>query len=296
MAEPLPATASGFELPSLREPPTLGARLVRRAVGLTVGSLAVIATAGATALSIFEIDVALDAAGVLEPRHVETVRSPVLGVVAEVEVAAGDRVEPGQPVARLDAFALRASLEQMRLEVRHKRHRRETSRQELESLEQRIAAAELELERHVLHSPIAGSVLTEELERKVGSRLAEGDLLLEVGSLDVWRARLLVAERDVHLIAVGDPVKIEVHAVTALDTWRHELIDASVTFVGTDPLDGSGTGGSFYRVFADLDGDRLGDHLRARFRRGMSVEARVITRSAPALDVLIRFFRRSVAA
>lgn len=286
--------AGGFELPPLREPSTLGARLVRRAVGITLGTLAAIATAAVAVLYLFEIDLALRAAGELEPRRVEAVRSPVPGVVAAVEVTAGDRVETGQALVRLDGFELETRLAQLRLEARHKRHHPDTTRQEREHLDQRIAAAERELERHVLRSPIAGTVLTEELDRRIGSRVEAGDTLIEIGALDGWRARLLVAERDVHLIAVGDPVKLEVRAVTAVDSWRHELLDAAVSFVGTDPVAGQGDGRSVYRVFAELDVDRLDAGLRDRLRRGMTVEARVLTRSTPIVDLVRRTFRRSL--
>jgi len=286
----------GFELPPLREPPTFGAHLVRRAVGITLASMAVIGAAATAALFMFDLDIALDAAGILEPRLIEAVRSPVSGVVATVEVAPGERVEAGQAVVRLDGFALQARLQQLRLETHHKRDRPETSRQELEELEQRMATARRELRRQVLRSPIAGTVLTEELEQRIGSRVVEGDLLLEVGLLDAWRARLLVAENEIHLIAIGDPVKIEIRAATAVDSWRHQLLDATVTFVGTDPVEETAAGRSFYRVFAELDGNRLGTDVRDRFRRGMSVEARVITRSASGADLLVRFFRRSIAS
>lgn len=284
-------SAGSLLLPEIAEDTNLGTRVAKGAVGWTLLSMVGLLGVGLGALFLVHLDVALDAVGVLEPRDVYAIRTPVSGVVHEILVTTGEPVSAGQIVARLDGFGLQSELTQLRLEADLKRNRPDTERREFQLLEQRIEILEQQLERRILRSPGAGTVLSEELEDWVGARAAEGELLIEVGSADAWQAALLVAEQDIHLIRPGDAVKFEVAAIATLDQWRHELFEGRVSHVGTDAIvDREG----YYRVLAELDGDALDDEVRRRFRRGMSTQARIITRSARAIDHLVRFLEDKV--
>lgn len=282
---------SGLLLPEIEEDGNLGTRVAKRAVSLTLISIVCLGGVGMFSLFFIHLDVALDAVGILEPRTVHAIRSPVGGVVNEMLVTTGEEVAEGQIVARLDAFGLQTELTQLRLEADLKRNRPDTVRRDFQLLEQQIEIIEKQLDRRILRSPGVGTVLSEELEDLIGARVAEGELVLEVGSADAWQGALLVAEQDIHLIKVGDPVKFEVRAIATLDQWRNELFRGQVIHVGTDVIaDQEG----YYRVIAELDAEDLDPGVRERFRRGMSTQARIITRSARAIDHLVRFLEDKV--
>jgi len=139
-------------------------------------------------------------------------------------------------------------------------------------------------------APSNGVVLTEQLERLTGSYVREGDTLLEVGEVGEWRVTMLVPERDVHKISVGDRVRLEVQAFDQRD--RRQL-EGTVSHVAAEPFDataGNAAGGAaqapragatpgLYRVVASLDRGQVQREELDRFRRGYSVQANVVTRS-----------------
>ena len=282
------AAGAGVDLllPDIVEGPNFGSWVARGAVGVTLASLVVFGALTLLVLFTLRLDVALDASGYLEPRQVHAVRSPLAGVVREVMVDAGDEVRQGHVVARLDSFELENRLAALKLEADLKRHRPDTDRRQFQMLQEEIRAAEDLLARHVLVSPGDGTILTERLDDLIGTRMAAGELLLEVGSAASWQAELWLPEQDIHLVEPGDVVKLRVRAITTLQQWRHRVFDGRVRYVGRDALvDRPG----YYRVVAELDGALVQGEVLQRFRRGMSVEASIVTRSARAIDLLVRY-------
>jgi multidrug resistance efflux pump len=175
----------------------------------------------------------------------------------------------------------------------------ETDMLGLASYEQQKASAEMErldaqmrevrerIGRATIRAPADGVVLTDQLERLRGSYVAEGQTLMEVGEQGEWRVTMLVPERDVNKIKVGDPVRVEVQAFSEKD---RKQLDASVSFVASEPV-GSGTeaagsaapagpsGPGVFRVVATLAPGQADRAALDKFRRGYSVSANVITRS-----------------
>lgn len=287
MSEAVPGRVSQLLLPDIREEANLGSRLAKGAVGITLLSCLLFAVLAVVLLFTVRLDVSLDALGVIEPQTVHAIRSPVAGVVEEILVQSGETVREGQVLLRLDVFELETHLAQLRLEADLKRNRPDTVRREFQLLEQQIHISEQELDRRTLRSPGDGSVLSEDLDDLLGARATAGQLLLEVGSADAWQAVLRLPEQDIHLVQVGDPVKFEIRAIATLEQWRHRLFEGRVTHVGSDVIAGRE---GYYRVLAELDAGSLDDGVRHRLRRGMSTEGRIITRSARAIDHLVRFF------
>lgn len=279
-------------LPEFEEKPTFGGRMVRRTVTLTLGGLLGLALASVLVLSFVRVEITVEATGVLEPLHVWKVHSLSSGPIREVPVRSGQRVEAGQTLGRLDGFQLETELDRRRLEARHKRHRPETPRAEMELLEQAILSAEERLQRLTVVAPEAGIVLSEGLEEMRGAYVSEGQLLFEVGSEGAWKAVLEVPEREIDPIQIGDPVRLEVPALVEAGQWMREPLPAEVTFVGSELLETSTPSRGLYRVLASLDTDRISPRELERFRRGMTVEARVVTRSVPAIDLVVRHFQR----
>ena len=159
---------------------------------------------------------------------------------------------------------------------------------EMDRLDAQIREVRERMTRAVIRAPSDGVVLTDQLDRLLGSYVSEGQTLMEVGEQGEWRVTMLVPERDVNKIAVGDPVRIEVQAFSEKDRTQ---LDARVTFVAQSPV-GTGSeaadaapgamsaaGPGVYRVVATLERGQADRAALDKFRRGYSVSANVITRS-----------------
>jgi multidrug resistance efflux pump len=163
---------------------------------------------------------------------------------------------------------------------------------EMARLQAQIREARERISRATIVAPSDGVVLTEQLERLSGSVVREGETLMEIGELGEWRVTMLVPERDVHKINVGDPVRLEVQAFGQRD--RRQL-EGRVSHVSAEPFGSPGGGGDaaggvaqatrstttpgLYRVVASLDRAQVQREELDRFRRGYSVQANVVTRS-----------------
>ncbi len=68
------------------------------------------------------------------------------------------------------------------------------------------------LERTAIAAPAAGTVLTGELERRIGDRVQAGQSLLELAEMNGWQARVEVSETDWPQVEVGQEVRLYVEA------------------------------------------------------------------------------------
>jgi multidrug resistance efflux pump len=145
-------------------------------------------------------------------------------------------------------------------------------------------------------APAAGVVLSDDIERLVGSSVDAGASIFELGGVGGWRARISVSEHDLHRIRVGDPVKIELPALSELETYR---VDGVVVAVGWQPAtsdhsDASGSptavaGG--YRVLLSLDSTDVALLTPSLLRRGYVAHGKIVTRSGRLFKVLVDYFR-----
>jgi multidrug resistance efflux pump len=158
---------------------------------------------------------------------------------------------------------------------------------EMARLQAQIREVRERISRATITAPAGGVVLTEQLERLAGSYVREGETLLEVGEVGEWRVTMLVPERDVHKISVGDRVRLEVQAFDQRD--RRQL-EGRVSHVSAEPYTAPGgdaaatttaraSASGLYRVVASLDRGQVQREEIDRFRRGYSVQANVVTRS-----------------
>lgn len=166
---------------------------------------------------------------------------------------------------------------------------------EMSRLQAQIRETRERLARTTIAAPAAGVVLTEQLERLNGASVREGETLMEVGELGDWRVTMVIPERDVNKISVGDRVRLEVQAFDQRDRRQlegrvshvaAEPVGASPTGSGDGSLGGApaaaakGPGGAgMYRVVASLDRAQIQREELDRFRRGYSVQANVVTKS-----------------
>lgn len=176
---------------------------------------------------------------------------------------------------------------------------------DMDRLQAQIREARERISRTSIVAPSGGVVLTEQLERLPGAFVREGETLMEVGEVGEWRVTMLVPERDVHKISVGDRVRLEVQAFNQRERRQLEGLVAHVAAspAGASPA-GSGdaaqaggaakaasSGPGLYRVVASLDRAQVQREELDRFRRGYSVQANVVTRSGRIAELAWGYLR-----
>jgi membrane fusion protein (multidrug efflux system) len=185
------------------------------------------------------------------------------GEVRELHVEEGDRVEKDQILATLDGDRLRLELSesQARLGKLQRDYQRNQELQEkglisegdfekiqydLEALEASFNLASLELDYTQIRAPISGVISERYL--KLGNTIKTGEPVFRVTSLDPLVAYMHVPEREFRQIAAGQPVYIEVDALTEAS------VVASITRVSPiiDPETGT------FKITIELDGTAEG--------------------------------------
>lgn len=156
--------------------------------------------------------------------------------------------------------------------------------EKLDEIDVQIATVQQRLSRLTLHAPADGIVLTDGLERLPGTVLQEGQTLLEIAEDDTWRAALLVAERDVSRIRVGDDVQVELRAFGRVNA---PVIRGEVLTVGAEPTpSASQAANRLFPVVVRLNREDLAAVGLERLRRGYTAEAKIITRSERLISLI----------
>lgn len=112
------APAPTLRLPDLGDDGIPAARLVRRAVTVTLGGLAALVGGSLLVASVVSMDVTVKAPGVMEPVKVWPVRSTEAGTIHQVAVATGDTVDAGAVLMRLDGLGMRTELARLEAQLR----------------------------------------------------------------------------------------------------------------------------------------------------------------------------------
>src|SRR5204863_473189 len=166
---------------------------------------------------------------VLPTRNAE-VRTEVEGLVAEVYVREGMKVQQGELVARLSDRDIVAELRKTEAEIAEKQAtlrmlRIGTRPEEIEAMEAEVARRETQrrfLEEQLrltkIASAIAGIVTTPERQLRdlIGQHVNRGDLLASVHRLDTVTAEIALSEKDVGDVAAGQRVAVKARAYPSL--------------------------------------------------------------------------------
>jgi multidrug resistance efflux pump len=143
------------------------------------------------------------------------VTAPLQGFLLQAEVRAGDLVETGQVLARLDDRDLRLERlkwigEQTQAEQKYSQALARRDRTEallltsqIEQAQAQIALLDQQLARMTVTAPFSGVVVSGDLTQQLGAPVERGAVLFEVAPLDEYRVMLRVDERDITDVAVG---------------------------------------------------------------------------------------------
>jgi RND family efflux transporter MFP subunit len=209
----------------------------------------------------------------LEARELRAAVAPFDGYVSEAPARAGDRVEAGALLAKLDdrelalerasvASELEQGTKQMRLalsernaaEVAVLAARIDQARAQLELAQDRLARARLV-------APFDGIVVTGDLSQRLGAPVRRGDVLFEVAPLEAYRVVLDADERDVEELAPGQ------RGTVAFAAFPEESFGFEVETV--TPVSSAKEGSNTFRVEGRLD------ETPAKLRPGMQGAAKV---------------------
>lgn len=198
----------------------------------------------------------------LEGRVVRSLVAPFDGHVYEQYARAGDIVEAGAPLARLDERDLQ--LEYLRWTTDLSRYQGEYDRAlaDRDAAGARIARAEIDqsaakaelirrqLERAALLAPFDAVVIEGDLSQSLGVAVRRGEELFRIAPLDAYRVSLEVEERDLDQVQVGQTGQLvlsslpdrsfpfEVTQITprmqAADGRNFAVVEANLTQVGEE--------------------------------------------------------------
>lgn len=169
---------------------------------------------------------------------------------------------PGQHVALDLAIAdIKSALAELRLsesEVSLLDFESETSQliAEFAQIEADLGDLHEQTARMRIVAPVDGLLLTEGVERLVGSYVQVGDPLFQIARGDRWHAVVALNEADVHKVSVGDSALVEVRVFGSSGDSRlaGTVVHVASEAERTTRLDSTGADGSRYKVVVALTG------------------------------------------
>jgi len=212
---------------------------------------------------------------------------PFSGFIARSDARAGDLVEEGQVLARLDDRELKldyakalSEAQQLDRKYREALAGHERSGMNLAGAQLRQAQAQLRLIRYKLGqvdvvAPISGVLVSGDVSQRVGSPVKEGEVLFEVAPLGDYRVVLQVRESDISYIHPGQKGAF---APTGL---AGRTVPFTVTKLSS--VTSSEEGNNTFRVEASLDRDAV-----ETLRPGMEGVAKVTVGRAGKLWIWTR--------
>lgn len=187
------------------------------------------------------------------------VAAPFEGRIQDVLVRPSDKVKAGQVLVVLDSSELElqkagadkdvieAELRAKDAEAQHKYGEAKIAAAQAESARAKSDFFALQIARHQIKAPIDGEVLRGDLMDKRDAQVKQGDMLMEIGQRDDLEVELMVAERDIQDIRVGETGQL---ATKSQPTQKYGFKITRRVPVGDAD---SGQADNVFRVYAKLD-------------------------------------------
>jgi RND family efflux transporter MFP subunit len=249
--------------------------------------LAYVAAAAAVIffLAVCPLPMRVEGDAVVDAQHVATVAAPVDGNVEKVYAHEGQRVAAGEVLGALNDWQWRANLAaaeakyqqallQMEDDLAHGSARAGSDRANVNYLRSEAAQARARVDSAQLRSPIAGIVVTPNLENLAGEHLDAGAPFAQVLDLNSAVVRIAVPERDAELLRSGEPAAIK------LDSYPQRTWHDRVSVVSPQAVAGDGE-----RTFS---AEVPVPNADAALHAGMSGKGKVSIGWRPAGYVLLR--------
>lgn len=219
---------------------------------------AVLAGAALLAALVWPVGYRVGAPATVEGRVQRAAVAPFDGFIQESAVRAGDRVQAGDLLARLDDRDLKleeakwlAQSEVAERKVREALARGaavavQLARAESDEAQAQLALVRGRLDRAAVTAPFDGVVVRGDLTQQLGAPVEQGKVLFEVAPLDAWRVVLQVDERDVLHVRAGAAGEL---VLSGLPGERHRITVAKVA-----PVALAEEGRNAFRVEAEVQG------------------------------------------
>jgi RND family efflux transporter MFP subunit len=219
------------------------------------------------------------------PQHLITIAAPVDGNVTAVNAHEGQRVSAGQVLGALNDWQWRTDLAAaeakyreasliMENDLAHGAPQAGADRAQVEYLRSEAERAQSRLDSAQLRSPIAGIVVTPNLQNAAGKHLLAGDTFAQVLDLAQAVVQIEVPERDAPLLRSGQDAAIKLDSYPQR-TWRDRVSVVS-------PEATVGDGERTFTAEVPLP------NTDASLRSGMTGRAKIFIGWRPAGYVLLR--------
>jgi hypothetical protein len=233
----------------------LGALIGPRHMALKLGVVAALAVV--LFLTFATGDYRITAKTVIEPATRQAIVPAFDGYLREAPARAGDVVEKGQLLARLDDrdVMLERNKSQSQLDQIQKQYyealggrnpaQAQILTSQLAQARSQLSLLNDQVSRTRIAAPFDGVIVTGDLSHSLGAPVERGQLLFEIAPLDSYRIILQVDERDIGDIAVGQQGQL------VLSGFVGEPRAFSVARM--TPVSTAAEGRNFFRVEAHLD-------------------------------------------
>ncbi len=174
---------------------------------------------------LWPVEYRLSTGATLEGGEQHAVVAPFDGFISQVNFRAGDRVEKGAAILRMDTRDPLLASQKLEAEIQEfqKEYRKDLALKELagamvwrERLQQSRIELQLvreQLERAVITAPFTGHLISGNLNYKLNAPVKKGEVLYEISSLHGYRVLLEVAETDIRFLASGQPGELQLRAL-----------------------------------------------------------------------------------
>ncbi len=179
-----------------------------------------VAVAAFIAMCFVPWELTITRSGAVELADPEQVRPEVPGFVEEVLVKEGEKVAPGQPIARIvnRELSLQHAANEQRVKMADAQVQRALGLEKPSELRQaeslraeyqgKWEQSKKDTDNLLLRARTRGTVLTRELDKKAGHLIRSGELFCEVGSLDPMQIKMALNEKQVRYVEKGQRVNL----------------------------------------------------------------------------------------
>ena len=183
--------------------------------------------------------------------------------------------------------------DQERLKTVDRRHREiETLKKMNQKLREDQRVLLRRIENTVVYAPVSGTVLTGDLERRVGDHLQMGEAVMELARLGDWQAKVMIKETEIHKVQVGQPVNLFVNAFPHMEykIFEGTVAEIAAQSVSDDPSQET----KFYPIKITIQNPEISvNHKTYSLAYGMSVEAKIAVEKGRILDLIWNRFLRT---
>ncbi len=160
----------------------------------------------------------------------------------------------------------------------------QTLEKQREKIEQERQRLENRLAKNIIRAPAAGTVMTGQLDQRVGDRLQEGEAVLEMAQTDEWQAQIMVKEIDLPKIDIGQPARLYVNAFPHTE---YKVFEGTVEEVSDAPVVENAVGGAVYPIKVSIPDPQVWDGEQVySLAYGMNAEAKVVVERGRIVELL----------